>query len=128
KHQSKHNVKHYSHKSNQKHEKVHKDHKQEDKKPIFKHQTPTPTPKKVVNHKQQDMHCANHNAPNVVKVTSSKKVVVDGQTVNVSIKGTKVFFKDHNGAPIEASFCIKASTNNSGVLTGTKGEVNFLNK
>lgn len=79
------------------------------------------------NNQHADMHCTDHNAASVTKVQSNKTITVDGKTIKVVISGPTVNFYDSSNNPISMSFCLKASTKNSGKLTGSTGTVNFVN-
>ena len=87
----------------------------------------TLTKNTIQNNQHADMHCTDHNAAGVIKVESSKTITIDGQMVKVVISGPTVKFYDSNNAPVSVSFCLKASTKNSGKLTGSTGTVSFLN-
>lgn len=67
-----------------------------------------------------DLHCPDHNSASVIKIEGEGTFVVDGVTAVVS--GATVTFNS------DVEFCVKASTQNSGVLIGTDFTVNWLTR
>lgn len=80
-----------------------------------------------------DQHCDDHKGhPGKAEASgepasADKTVTIDGVDVRVVVDGTTVSFYDADGDPIVVTFCVKASTESSGLQQGSSYTVDFVN-
>lgn len=71
-------------------------------------------------------HCSGHDDSAFNTFEGDGVFSIDGLVVTVS--GSTVSFADENGDPVDVTFCVKASTGQSGEMTGSSFTVTWLNR